>query len=48
MLVSAWLTVICGAYTVMGPAILTKLFKVMFVKLPDLPSVKPLIELSKV
>ena len=40
-LLSGWFTVICGAYTVIGPAMLTKLFKVMFVKLPDLPSVKP-------
>ena len=41
-LLSAWFTVICGAYTVIGPAMLTNLFKVMFVKLPALPSVKPL------
>ena len=40
-LFSAWLTVICGAYTVMGPAMSTKLLRVTLVKLPTLPKVKP-------
>ena len=46
VLLSAWFTVMTGAYTVMGPAMSTKLFKVMFVKLPDLPNVKPLSAVS--
>ena len=41
LLLRAWFTVMTGAYTVIGPAMSTKLFKVTFVKLPDLPSVKP-------
>ena len=41
VLLSGWFTVIWGAYTVIGPAMLTTVSKVMFVKLPDLPRVKP-------
>ena len=41
------LSVMLGAYSVMGPAMFTKLFKVRSVRLPALPKVKPLSVVAK-